>query len=451
MSRVLAHAPLHARGVLQDDHVKVASEHVKKAPVYDGASYGKNFLAHVDNDEWRRRRFGYIFTVMPDYIKTYFHKMERHAHALCDRLASGVEGTFMYGGSSPDPVFNIHEMLADTAFAIAADSLFNMTDQEIRVWSRKIRWALASGDPADKAVTKTLADWADFTAGVPHARRGPLLEALFELKPDHPESFGGAGKAFADDLHILTLAMHDTTGATMMWCLTELARRPQLQARVAAEAREVLADIEAEAGSRAVTYDDLYKMPLLTKCINETLRLYPAVAYGSMRQLEHDTELHCGPGPDDTTVVPKGTNVMVQSFTNHRRVDLWGPDAAEWKPSRWQGFGDVGSYNFVDGDEDHTTTYSGRNPQSRRFHPFTRAPRDCFGKNFAQAEMRVVLPVLLSKFEFSLAEPTRSTVAGGGTDSMVYQLTGILKPRDGLWMSVKPRSEASTRELHAKL
>ena len=36
--------------------------------------------------------------------------------------------------------------------------------------------------------------------------------------------------------------------------------------------------------------------------------------------------------------------------------------------------------------------YSGRNPESKRFHPFTRGPRDCFGKNFAQAEMRIIIP-----------------------------------------------------------
>ena len=61
--------------------------------------------------------------------------------------------------------------------------------------------------------------------------------------------------------------------------------------------------------------------------INETLRLYPAVSYGSQRMLEKDTELHCGPGPDDVTLVPKGTNVVVQNWTNHRRRDLWGEDA----------------------------------------------------------------------------------------------------------------------------
>lgn len=61
------------------------------------------------------------------------------------------------------------------------------------------------------------------------------------------------------------------------------------------------------------------------------------------------------------------------------------------------------------------------------------------GKNFAQAEMRVLLPVLLSKLEFVLAEPTATGIATQGPDSFIFQLVGILKPRDGLWMHVAPR------------
>ena len=82
-----------------------------KSPVYGGASYGSNFLAHVDNDEWKRRRFGSIYTVAPTYIKTYFHKMERHAVALVAQLRSGVGGTYMYGAGQPDPAFNMHDLM----------------------------------------------------------------------------------------------------------------------------------------------------------------------------------------------------------------------------------------------------------------------------------------------------------------------------------------------------
>jgi cytochrome P450 len=157
--------------------------------------------------------------------------------------------------------------------------------------------------------------------------------------------------------------------------------------------------------------------------------------------------MHCGPGPDDTTVVPKDTVVIMPGYAQHRSKRLWGEDANEWKPERWEGFAEEGSFSFNEKGEGreavpHSVAYSALNPQSLRFHPFTRAPRDCFGKNFAQAEMRVVLPVLLSKFEFRLAEPTASQVADN-PDRMVYQIAGILKPRDGLWMHAVPRDGAA--------
>ena len=82
--------------------------------------------------------------------------------------------------------------------------------------------------------------------------------------------------------------------------------------------------------------------------------------------------------------------------------------------------------------------YSARNPESPRFHPFTRAPRDCYGKNFAQAEMRVVLLHLMRNFDFELAEPSRSH-AMQNPEQLAWQMAGILKPRDGMWMHVTPR------------
>lgn len=34
-------------------------------------------------------------------------------------------------------------------------------------------------------------------------------------------------------------------------------------------------------------------------------------------------------------IVPKGTNIIMSIFSSNRNVDLWGPDAHEWKPERW--------------------------------------------------------------------------------------------------------------------
>ena len=78
-----------------EDHLRIATDHPQKSPFNAAILYGKNFLAHVDNDEWRRRRFGLISAVAPSAIQTYFHKMERHARELVSRLQQPVNGTML--------------------------------------------------------------------------------------------------------------------------------------------------------------------------------------------------------------------------------------------------------------------------------------------------------------------------------------------------------------------
>jgi cytochrome P450 len=136
----------------------------------------------------------------------------------------------------------------------------------------QVRWALQRIEPNATPAMKIHQEWAADLAAWPADKRGPLLQALAEQREDHPaeaDKFGGADRAYKDDAAILSLAMHDTTAATISLTLMELAMRPQLQAQVAAEARAVLFE---RGNPRAMAYDDLAAMPLLTKCINETLR-----------------------------------------------------------------------------------------------------------------------------------------------------------------------------------
>jgi cytochrome P450 len=447
-----------------DDHQRISVKHTKKASNLGATNFGNNFLAHVDNNEWRRRRFGMIFAVSPNANKTYFAKMERHTRALIQHIQNNVGGQFTYGQSSPLCAFNLHSMVEHTAFSIAADCLLGLDDAMINDWSQQIRWALQQTNATTrKQARKILKGWtaALMSRPIPEGMKGPLLQGLHEVGEDYPDATKKEKEhkehpqsAQLGDVSILTLAMHDTTASTMAWCLTELARRPALQADLAAEAATVLSTKQKQGQS--MTYDDLYKMPLLTKVINETMRLYPAVSYGTQRELETD-EYITVPANDGVSsgdpqkpprmkkiLLPKGTSVMLHNFSNHRNKILWGNDANEFKPERWEGYGDVNSVNFDDSDgaDGWKTVYSARNPQSARFHPFTRAPRQCFGMNFAQLEMRVVLPLLVSAFEFSLAEPTKTKIARNGVESETYELAGILKPRDGLWFHCKPRNVA---------
>lgn len=59
---------------------------------------------------------------------------------------------------------------------------------------------------------------------------------------------------------------------------------------------------------------------------------------GNSRSAIRDTVLPRGGGPDGQSpvFVPKGTSVIYSAFSMHRRTDIYGPDALEFKPERWE-------------------------------------------------------------------------------------------------------------------
>ena len=77
----------------------------------------------------------------------------------------------------------------------------------------------------------------------------------------------------------------------------------------------------------------------------KALRLYPSVP-GNARFANKATTIPVGGGPDGKSPVfiPKGGTVVYSTFSMHRRKDLYGEDAEEYKPERWEtlrvGWGD---------------------------------------------------------------------------------------------------------------
>lgn len=66
------------------------------------------------------------------------------------------------------------------------------------------------------------------------------------------------------------------------------------------------------------------------------LRLYPPVAINARRAL-HATTLPYGGGPDGNSPISirKGERVAYSTFSLHRRTEVYGPDAQEFRPERW--------------------------------------------------------------------------------------------------------------------
>ena len=99
------------------------------------------------------------------------------------------------------------------------------------------------------------------------------------------------------------------------------------------------------------------------------LRLYPPIPSNSKTSIR-DTVLPLGGGPDGKSplLVPAGTTVRWYSYALHRRQDLWGADAEEFRPERWS-----------DGRQ-----------RGWQFLPFNGGPRVCLGQKLAMLEVGYV-------------------------------------------------------------
>ena len=98
------------------------------------------------------------------------------------------------------------------------------------------------------------------------------------------------------------------------------------------------------------------------------LRLYPPVPLNT-RFCKHTTILPRGGGPDGLSpmLVRKGMPVAYSVYHMQRREDLYGPDAASFRPERWEG-------GKLDGIE-----YA--------YVPFNGGPRMCLGSEFCECHL----------------------------------------------------------------
>ncbi|ROW15266.1 hypothetical protein VPNG_03080 [Cytospora leucostoma] len=193
-----------------------------------------------------------------------------------------------------------------------------------------------------------------------------FLEALAEQTQDPIE-------LRSQLLHIL-LAGRDTTASALGWLFFCLARDPGRYKKL----REIVIE---EFGTyhrpKEITFSKLKSCKYLQYCNNETLRLYPVVPNNS-RQAYKDTVLPTGGGPDGTSpvFVAKGSMVDYSVHVLHHRKDIWGPDADDFVPERW---------------EDRKVGWE--------YIPFNAGPRICLGQQFALTEFSYVTVRMLQRWD----------------------------------------------------
>lgn len=154
-----------------------------------------------------------------------------------------------------------------------------------------------------------------------------FLEALAEETQD--------AVMLRSQLLSILLAGRDTTASLLSFLFLLLAQHPDVFQKLRTAILDHFGDYKKDPRQR-ISFASLKACSYLQYCLMETLRLYPAVPVNS-RESIRDTTIPRGGGPngDDPIFIPKGVQVNYSVYVMHRRKDLWGEDANEFRPDRW--------------------------------------------------------------------------------------------------------------------
>ncbi|MCJ1400318.1 hypothetical protein MMC11_003523 [Xylographa trunciseda] len=209
-----------------------------------------------------------------------------------------------------------------------------------------------------------------------------------------------SGKTLPDDnivnnMITFLIAGHETTSGLLSFLFALFLKNPQTYKAAQKEVDEVV-------GKGSITYEHMSKLPYLTACIRETLRLYPTAPGFSVVPISQD--------PNDYPIyigkeryeVHFGQPINVILPRIHRDPAVWGEDAEVFKPERML------EENF-------------NKLPPNAWKPFGNGARACIGRAFAWQEAHIVVAMLLQNFNFRADDPSYN---------IIWRQTLTIKPKD---------------------
>ncbi|EKM59818.1 uncharacterized protein PHACADRAFT_192193 [Phanerochaete carnosa HHB-10118-sp] len=177
------------------------------------------------------------------------------------------------------------------------------------------------------------------------------------------------------------VAGHETTSTATTWALFSLIQRPDVQRKLREELLQVATD--------SLAMDELNALPYLDTVVRETLQRHPPVPMATRQASENDTIPVDTPYKDrygrmrEHIEVKKGDLVILPILALNRRKEIWGEDAHEFKPERWEHIPEAAA--SVSGVWSNLLTFSG-------------GPRACIGYRFSLVETKALLFALVRAF-----------------------------------------------------
>ncbi|EED78315.1 predicted protein [Postia placenta Mad-698-R] len=149
------------------------------------------------------------------------------------------------------------------------------------------------------------------------------------------------------------------------------------------------------------TIDELNELPYLDAVVRETMRVHAPIPSTVRVAMTDDAIPLDTPFVDvhgqvqDSIRVRKGDPIFIPILAMNRSKALWGEDAFEFKPERWESVPDA--VQQIPGVWANQLSFLG-------------GPRACIGYRFSVTEMKALIFALVRSFEFELAVPPEEVI-----------------------------------------
>ncbi|EME38687.1 hypothetical protein DOTSEDRAFT_48209 [Dothistroma septosporum NZE10] len=184
--------------------------------------------------------------------------------------------------------------------------------------------------------------------------------------------------------HLLNnlFAGSDTTAISLRAVFYQLMRHPEIYRQVQTEI--VAADNAGKLSWPFIKYtESLEHLPFLHMCIKEAMRVHPGVGFPLERVVPNVGAKICD------TFLPGGTIVGINAAVIHYDKDIFGEDAAQFRPNRWV---------VNESNRDAVAL------MERNLLIFGAGARSCIGKNISILEMGKFIPQILRAFDVTFAD-----------------------------------------------
>lgn len=260
------------------------------------------------------------------------------------------------------------------------EAMHTIVSHTYRRWRRLINWPAQwrIGDNREFHQSVTAVNQIIQRLIVTHRKNPPATPNLLTLLLNGTDMETGQPvneEQIRQEALVFLLAGHETTANALAWTFSLLTNHPK-------DCDAIQKEVMAVCGHNPPNLRDLPLLEHTARVFSESIRLYPPIWAMERRAIDSDTLAGYH--------IPKNSSVIISPYALHRHPEFWA-DPDRFDPDR-----------FLTKD-------------LPAYLPFGAGPRSCIGDEFAIWEARVILAMVLQRFDVEAIDKQHAIPEAGLT------------------------------------